>query len=289
MNTDVHEIALSEFDQRHPSSESFFRNAKLFSSHPALTVPVFTSTRGWIEHTSTFEELANTILQLEKALRDEGFRNGDQVLVHLPVSADFFALSYALRMLGAVPLCVGHTIRSTSFRKLIAWRSAKAIIASERFHKMTKMLPMLSNCLRYTLGESDSSFFDLKDRSVRQATTFHTSTTSMNPAQASLLVDMPWSHMLAIQNLNRGVRTVLPAVDNYSGTEFDPQVVANQIMRHEVNRISAPLFVHQALCTYLVNRGMSLPMVRWLIVGESSEAQHISSLALKAFPRAEAL
>lgn len=304
-------------------ADLFLRYVDGGGEKPLLSIPRLVPSIGWTEDTYSFEDLKDLVFQYQHALISENFKAGDRVLILAPVQAELYAVFYALCSLNAVPVFIDTSVGIRNFLKLLKSADVRSVIAVPEFHKFRWIVPQLFKYRRYTLSESGRGFTNLKDKfpdftgKVSTAAqrfdspvliTYTTGSTGQpkgadrahgilyNQYVYSRLhwledddeIDMPWFPMVAFQNFNCGVRTVLPATNFRRIDDFNPAVVTEQILRSRVTRMSAPPSVYEKLCNHLIERGQSLPSIRRLIVGGAPVSQKIARLIRTAFPKAEA-
>lgn len=271
----------------------------------------------------SFEEFHNLVSKFQQVLTQEGMRRADRVVILSPLSADLYALVIAMGSLNIVPVFIDRTLGFFKFLELLKHSGVVSIVSTPGFHRLRWILPQLRSYRLYSLGCSGLGFKNLKEKfpdleprristiALREETpaliTYTTGSTGQ-PKGADrshgvlfyqyLLsqkywpedpdeVDMPWFPMVAFQNFNCGIRTVLPGTNFKCIDDFDSNFVIQQILSEGVTRMSAPPSVYFRLCNDLLDRGLFLPQLRRLIVGGAPVSQKLARLIRKAFPSAE--
>lgn len=88
-------------------------------------------------------ELADRVLRRAHALRAQGVRQGDRVVLALPNHVQFHELTFALWKLGATPTVVSHRLPAEELRAIVALAEPRAIIAAdEGLARTFQALPM---------------------------------------------------------------------------------------------------------------------------------------------------
>ncbi|HEX4923409.1 MAG TPA: AMP-binding protein [Bdellovibrionales bacterium] len=304
-------------------ADLFLRYVADRADRTALSIPRKRENGKWTDDQISFRELNDLVFSYQHALLAQGLKAGDRILVLAPVRAELYALFYAMCSAGIVPVFIDTNVGARAFLKLVRAADICAIISTPGFHRLRWLAPTLLKYKRFTLAESGKGFTNLMDwfpeRAGAVATIAcepnnpvlitYTTGSSGQPKGAdrshSVLynqyrisrahwpeelreIDMPWFPMVAFQNLNCGISTVLPAVNFRRIDEFEPRVIAAQIQAAGVTRMSAPPSVYAKLCRYLIENRVSLPSVRRLIAGGAPVSQKVAALMRVAFPGAEA-
>lgn len=88
-------------------------------------------------------ELADRALRRAHALRAQGVRQGDRVVLALPNDVQFHELVFALWKLGATPTVVSHRLPAAEMRAIVELAEPRAVIAAdEGLQAGLKALPM---------------------------------------------------------------------------------------------------------------------------------------------------
>ena len=88
-------------------------------------------------------ELADRVLRRAHALRAQGVRQGDRVVLALPNDLQFHELAFALWKLGATPTVVSHRLPAAEMRAIVELAEPRAVIAADGdLQAGLKALPM---------------------------------------------------------------------------------------------------------------------------------------------------
>lgn len=304
-------------------ADLFLRHVAGRVGQVALIMPRRAGTGRWIEDEYTFGELRNLVFKYQHALLREGFTAGDRVLILAPVQVELYSVFYAMCSIGVVPVFIDTSVGARLFLRLLQKSKVRAIVSTPAFHRLRWLAPSLRAYPRYTLADSGHGFTNLQDLFPDNGGTV--STNKAHPEDAVLItyttgstgepkgadrahailynqyrcsrlhwpeepgeVDMPWFPMVAFQNLNCGIKTILPATDFRRIDDFEPAEVLEQIRRAGVTRMSAPPSVYQKLCTHMLREQVSTLSLRRLIVGGAPVSKKLASLIRSAFPGVEA-
>ena len=84
--------------------------------------------------TATFAELSEDVERLAAGLRRAGLKPGDRAAVLIPPSRDFFAITFALFRLGAVPVLIDPGIGFANMGRCLSEAEPAAFIGSPKAH-----------------------------------------------------------------------------------------------------------------------------------------------------------
>jgi olefin beta-lactone synthetase len=295
-------------------ADLFLRHIPAQADMPALTIG---------REIYSFEDLRDMIFQFQHALIREEFKSQERILILAPVQVELYALFYAMSSLQLVPVFIDTGLGIRGFLKVIRKSQVTAIISTSAFFKFRWLVPALFSYKRYSLNESGSGFKNLKDLfpdfagavpTMAQSAdstvliTYTTGSTGQAKGadrshrvlfyqylysqrhwpEANCEIDMPWFPMVAFQNLNCGIQTVLPKTNFRKIDDFEPREIVSQISSGKVTRMSAPPSVYAKLCRYMIQEDIQLPSVQRLIVGGAPVSKKIALLIRTAFPHAQA-
>lgn len=276
------------------------------------------------EEILTFSEMADRSQRIQTGLRSRGIRKGSRVLLLAPPSPDLYALVIALMSVGAVSIFVDPAMGLRRILQVISLQKPAAIFSVKKFWNFRFLFFLNPGFWKTQKYSFDSNSFGLipfsellkergpldiasmspEDPMLITFTTGSTGTPKGADRSFAILlqqhqisqkywpeisgeVDMPCFPMIALQNLACGITTVLPAMDSRNPSKVDPQLILEQIEKHQVTRMSgSPAYLTRIL-EFLEATDSTLPQIRSLIAGGATISQNLCELAERILPHSE--
>ena len=298
------------------------RHARTAPDRPALVVPI-----DWDDaavrdaQELTYGELERRVAAVAAGLRRSGLREGDRVVVMIPVRVELYVLALALLAAGMVVVLVDAGMGTRRVVQAIRDSRAAAIVSVDALLRFRWVLPALWRLRRFSLDGGGLGVRRWGSLEVDGAPplepaprapgdhgliTFTSGSTGRPKgadrthglliAQHEALrahfperpddVDMPCFPVVALHNLCCGITTVMPAVDLRAPATVAAAPVLDQARRHGVTRLSgAPAYMAR-LAAGLASSGAGLPRVRHVLVGGAPVGQGLCRALIDAFPAA---
>ncbi|MEQ1876863.1 MAG: hypothetical protein ABL958_09465 [Bdellovibrionia bacterium] len=247
-------------------------------------LPIFTSarwdgSRGWIEESASREDLNALVYRYQFVLRSAGLAPGDRAVIFLASPLDTLGLKLALESVGAVAIVVEKGTKPLQLIKMLRVLRPRVLATSRSNQRWAWPLQIP---LRFSIGESGFGAIDLKSKFpgvIRAPAVLRFQV----PAEDQ--IELVWAEADAFENLNLGVRTVLPA--NH-GEEFEPATILDQIWRHGITHLRAPAHAVEKIARYLHSRGLNLPSIRRIdLTGAAKLSPEMVRAVPFLFPRSE--
>ena len=245
-------------------TDGFFRHSR---STPHKTALVFPK-KGGGEEVWSYRQIASLVHQFRSGLDQQGFQAGDRIIVHLPLSAEFYGFLGALFANGIIPVFLDPNMSFLHFMRSLKPAGATALVSVWALLKHRFYLPPLWQPKLFC-SDREGLFVHHWDRlksetqgdqlTVKIAAedpsliSFTSGTTGGFPkgidrrhgilAYQRFLNDQSWPHqpddvdgcafpLVVLMNLNRGITTVIPDSDT-------TQKMVGQLHRWKVTRMSA--------------------------------------------------
>jgi len=282
--------------------EIFLRNAELHPDRAAL-----------IEagRTASYRELRDDMLRVAASLREDGVRQGDPVLIFVPMSIDLYTLLLGIFHLGAVAVFIDAwadrsrldaACRMLPMRAFVGIPKAHLLrlisreirrIPIKRFAYIGRWHPRSSTSpepahvppddaalMTFTTGSTGAP--KAARRSHRFLVAQHQALVDGLGASADD-TDMPILPIFPLSNLALGATTVIPPVDPRSVESFDPRAVIRTIEDHDVATTSGSPAFYAKLAEYCAAHRITLGLKR-VFLGGAPVFPRLAAALAEAFP-----
>ncbi len=273
----------------------------------------------------TFGELRRQVALLAGGFERLGLTAGDRVLVMIPMSAALYAAMLGLLQLGAVAVFVDPWVGRRRMADLAALAEPAAFVAGARGHllrladRRLRRIPRAVTAGRrlgplpapHTLAElaagperreiapraaADTALVTLTtgssgaakgvDRTHGFLVAQHRALAAEFPSREGD-VDMPMFPVFALDNLARGVPSVVPDMDFRRVAAVDPARILAQVREHGVTTATASPPFFDRLAGHLAATGAAPPPLRRLLTGGAPVADRQLETWRRALPGAE--
>lgn len=276
-------------------AEAFLTQAAQHPNKPAL---IFYSPH---RHEITFGEFRSTLAHYQRSLSNLGLKANDRVLILTYPGPRFFPFLLAAFSLGITASFVDPEMKFGALRKSLKKMAPKLILLDPTLLKLKIPLKLMTSAkiacfekpgwgalhlisegdtkdplaliyrpkedlgfLTFTSGSTGEP--KAADRSLEILFAQHEISVKNWPHSKNE-IDMPGFPLVTLINLAIGITTVFPALNRNSIAHLDPEVIANQIVKEKVSRISASPAFYDRLTPYLKNHPLPKDQVHSLIVG----------------------
>lgn len=308
--------------------EWFLRWAEKVPDRPGIVFPRRAGPGAPLEYdVVTFRQLDQDASRIAHGLRRRGIRQGDRVLVMVPMSRPLYALLIAIFKLGAVATFVDPWVALPQIGKAAALVAPKAFVGIPRAHWLRllarpvqeiplKLVALPTHAAQRLLGRR------LEDLMARGPTTFpavpckpddpalitFTTGSTGTPkgsnrtqrfldAQSNALehhlprlegdIDMPALPIFVLKNLSAGIPSVLPLVNWMKISEVDPATIVQEIRDWKVTTIGGSPSYLQPIAAWCVEQGVTLDTVRAVVAGGAPVPARLLALLQRCCPKAK--
>lgn len=257
-----------------------------------------------LEHqTMTMGRLAELSARVATGLTKLGIKQGDRLILFVPMSAQLYLAMSALQRIGAIPVFLDSWTRRTNLLSSIQQVKPVGIISYDRAFQFGKNIAGLDLIpIKISIDPTDvnpSALLDdlAKTRSKapitpveQEDTALITFTTGSSgtpkganrthrflAAQHYALnryvpylqedVDLPVFPVFTLNNIAAGVSTVIPAIDVGEPKESDPFVLLSQMKSCRVNCTTLSPSLFNAVAQYCLKTNLKVPSLRRIITG----------------------
>ncbi len=259
----------------------------------------------------TFGELELAIRKTARHLLEKGIRHGDRVLVLVPLSIDLYRVTLALNYIGAAAIFVEDWITFQQIGACCEAAKPKAVVTNWKGLIYSWLKPALRRiALKINLaGYANKATLEVAPqlRPEDEAIVSFTSGTSGVPKmlvrdfqflnhQFHTLREVKQSEVDEVElltlpaflflNLAMGSTSVLADFNKLKPDRFDPQKIAQQIVKHKVNGICASPSFLLKLC----NAGLDAPIkstIKRITTGGAPVFPEDAAQMMEHFPNAK--
>ncbi len=254
--------------------------------------------------TITYGAFADGIDAMAGGLYELGIRQGDRVIVFLPMSVLMYTAMFAVQKLGAIAVFLDSWARRTHLGASAECVAPTAMISHRDAFDLIKPMPEFGSMaitiiagsgtggsytaqLEELLGSTarppmaavaseDTALITFTTGSSGQpkgANRTHRFLCAQHEALAKVVpytaedVDMPAFPIFSLNNLASGVTTVLPAVDLAQPSERDPAAMVNQILNEGVTCATLSPAMLRESARFCADQSLTLPLLRRVVSG----------------------
>ena len=255
----------------------------------------------------TYSDLASEVKATAAYFASKGIKQGDRVIVFVPMGIDLYRIVLALFYMGATAVFLDQWVDKKRLDLSCKLAQAKGFIGVFK----TKFLFLFSKELRkipVKLSLRKQTNPNLKMAAVSQDTpaliTFTTGSTGLpkaaershgflkqqfnalldeiNPKESD--IDMPVLPIVLFMNLGLGCTSVIADFNMSKPNKINISKIVQQIEKQQVNRIIASPFFVKKLAEHLLNTKASLPVLQKIFTGGAPVFPNEADLYCKAFP-----
>jgi acyl-CoA synthetase (AMP-forming)/AMP-acid ligase II len=284
-------------------SELFISAAKAYPNNVAI---IDTS------DSITYAKLEKRVKETAAYFQKKGINKGDRVLVFVPMGIDLYRIVLALFYIGATAVFLDEWVSRKRLELCCKLADCKGFIGVFKarvysiFSKELRQIPI-------KLRLKKKLDFGIPITPITTDTpaliTFTTGSTGIPKAanrtheflkhQFDALmdeiepkvddVDMPALPIVLFVNLGVGCTSVIADFKMTKPERIDISVIAEQIKKNNVNRITASPFIIKKLSEYAISSKMELSNVKKIFTGGAPVFPREAALYLKAFPTAHSM
>lgn len=253
--------------------------------------------------TMSYGDLKSKVERVATGYKNLGITKGDRAIIYTPVEPSMYIAMFALQLIGAVPVFLDAWTDLKQMGACAEVTSPKALISPEALFLNIKKIPSLSNIpLKICIGDADQKYdahFDeliktegnveiaAMEREDTGLITFTTGSTG-TPKGANRThrflaaqhysinsalpyedddIDYPIFPIFMLNNIARGITSVLPAVDLVHPSRFDSDIILSQVSQCKVTCMTLNPYLLDALSNLCISKNISLPHVRRTAAG----------------------
>ncbi len=258
----------------------------------------------------SFGELAKLVLDTAGFFQKKGIKEGDRVLIFVPMGLDLYRIVLAIFKLGASAVFLDEWVSKKRLDACCKVADCSAFIAIPK----VRLLSFLSRELRkipIKLGLSysaedykNSTYTTLEDTALITFTTgstgkpkaakrthgflneqFNALIEKIEPKESE--IDMPALPIVLLINLGAGCTSVIPVYKASKPEKFRPEQVIQQWKEEQVNRfVSSPFLVKQ-LANHIIKFNIDCPNIQKIFTGGAPVFPKEAEIYNKAFPQAK--
>lgn len=282
----------------------FFEAAKKYPRHIAIIHN---------DQKINYEDLESEILKTAQYFKEKGIKNGDRVLVFIPMSIDLYRTVLALFSIGAVAVFLDEWVTKRRMELCCKIAECKGFIGITKaqvlrwFSKELRSIPInlkISGYKQISSVKKDGLIFTCtnNDTALITFTTGSTGTPKAAKRTHGFLkeqfdaliekiepqtndVDMPVLPIVLLINLGAGATSLIVDYKASKPHKFNPDKIAQQIQQHKVNRITASPFFIKELSKCVSAQHLTLSSVEKIFTGGAPVFPTEAAIYQKAFPK----
>ncbi len=278
--------------------------ARRYSDKPAVVWRTGFDPRGGRRYAHlTFRQLDEQVNRYAHGLQQAGMTRGVRTLLMLRPGADFFAVTYALLRVGAVPVLIDPGMGRKNLAKCLADVEAEAFIGVPLAHLLRKLHGDCFGAAKIAVtagrrwlwggyrlkdlqAETDQPFASADTRADDQAAILFTSGSTgpakgvvyehgMFDAQVLYLqshygygpeeIDLPTFPLFALFDVALGMTAVIPKMDFTRPGSVDPEEIIQTIRDHGCTHMFGSPALLQRVAHYGTQRGVKLDTIKRVI------------------------
>ncbi|GIW72290.1 MAG: peptide synthase [Planctomycetota bacterium] len=252
----------------------------------------------------TFGQFERLIMATARGLAALGVREGDRVIIFLPMGLGMYTAMFAVQTLGAIATFLDSWARAGHLGASAECVRPKAMISFARAFELIEGVAGFESLeLRIIAGPTEGGRYDARleelmagegrvevcpVESEHTALITFTTGSSGKPKGANRThrflsaqhlaldrvipyrphdIDMPAFPIFSLNNLAAGVTTVIPAVDLARPSERDPIALANQIRHGAITCTTLSPSMLNGVSRFCLERGVQLASLRRVVTG----------------------
>lgn len=261
----------------------------------------------------TFGELLKQVKQTAGYFQTNGIKDGDAVLVFVPVSIDLYRTVLALFYVGAVPVFLDEWVSLDRVKQCCKLVAPKAIIAPRKILWLTWLIkPFRNISVRLSTAGFDENTTILNEPQHKKEgdaalITFTTGTTATPKAAirthgilaaqfsalSPLLQPQAWISLtllpvVVLLHIGLGKTTVLSSINPRNYKKGDAQKLVHLIKQEKINSIVASPFIVLQLANYCIQQNRKTPVTE-VITGGGPLFPEEAALVTQAFTEAKTI
>ncbi len=256
-----------------------------------------------------YKILADQVKKTAAYFYTKGIREGDRVLVFVPMSVDLYRIVLALFHIGAAAVFLDEWVSKERLLLCCKIANCKGFVGTPKarllsvFAKDLRRIPIKLNWRTMAKSGIEPT---LVDPDTTALITFTTGSTGIPKAadrshtflgaQFDILknkinakstdVDMPILPIVLFVNLGVGATSVIAKFNSRKPDKFKPQLVVEQIKKYRVTRLTASPFVVKSLGEHLLDSANSVPTLKNIFTGGAPVFPSEAAIYTDAFPDA---
>lgn len=262
-----------------------------------------------------YEELEKDVLKTIHYFKSQGIKKGDRVLVFIPMSVDLYRIVLALFSMGAVAIFLDEWVSKSRMEICCKIAQCNGFIGIMKaqilrwFSKELRAIPinLKINGYKKISSQNKNELIDNSSNEDTALITFTTGSTGTPKAakrthgflkeQFDALIekidpkpediDMPVLPIVLLINLGVGTTSVITDYKASKPHLFKPQKVADEIIKYNVNRLTASPFFIKELSKHLTKHNLILDSVKKIFTGGAPVFPIEALLYQNAFPHAD--
>lgn len=284
-------------------SSLFFKKVQRHPEKLAFVIPhnIYDEDK-YFEEKITFKEFENIVNEFRNGLINNKYRKGDRIIILAPIDEQIYALMLAMFSLGLVAVFLDPGIGIKKILTAISDSKSKAIVSLDRLLKYHTLVPHLWRMKKYSVDkkrmgvhliETLKCTFDntlkvtpLSDDDHALITFTSGSTGRSKGSDRNVknikgqidfiknnwnctedTIDFPSFPMFGFMNLLLGITTIVPAIDFAKINDFNPKVVAAQMIRWKVTRSCGSYAFNNKLSLYLEENNLKIETLKNIALG----------------------
>ena len=298
--------------------------ARIAEAHGSRTALVLQDSPR-VESRISFAELWESVDRTSVGLRAAGLDAGDRAILMIPMSIDLYTLLLAVVKCGAVAVFVDPWMGRRQIAAFAAFAESRAWIGIPKSHLLRMIDPSLRKIPltittgrrwfglggQFTLRDLQQEEGDGQIAAVAAADTALITFTSGSSGlpkgvdrthgflsaqhrslqeefpQADNDVDMPMFPVFALNNLGRGVTSVVPAMDFRRVDRIDAEVIGAQLIRHHVTTCTASPPFFDRLAEHQTEHSRDDIALRRILTGGAPVSDQQLAAWRRAWPQTE--
>ena len=239
-----------------------------------------------------YQDFEKQVKQTAGMLKEKGVRKGDRVLIFVPMSVNLYRTVLAVFYLGAVAVFLDEWVSKSRMELCCKIAKCQAFVCGSKVRvlslfsselraipikigvKITAASPILKKAATVELDDAALITFTTGSTGAPKAANrthgflyqqFKALLSEINPTPSD--VDMPILPIVLLCNLAVGATSVIADFNARKPAKMKAEKVVQQIITHQVNRITASPFFLDHLCAHLSQKGRVMPGLKQVFTG----------------------
>jgi olefin beta-lactone synthetase len=237
----------------------------------------------------SYEDFTHKISSISYYLKKLGLKQGDRVLIFIPLSLDLYVAMFAVQQIGAIAVFLDSWARKDQLKMCVEISQPKAMISL----KQALQIPEIQNipiklspddlnavekaaCPVQSVSPKETALITFTTGSSgvpKGANRTHAFLEAQHHALKKVIpytgqeLDLPVFPIFALNNLASGITTLLPEIDLAVPTASDGEMLTSQILSQNVDctTLSPSLFI--AVANYCDENSLQLPSLKRVVTG----------------------